>query len=379
MIVQKIIPQAPFFLFLLLASLFANADEMTDRFIDPLDGGFDVSHHLLKYSGFLPVPIIITEPAVGYGGGVALVFFRDSLAEVAERHKLAGERMMPPDIGAILAFKTENGSEGAGGGYFGTLGGDRFRYTIAAAEPNMNLDYYGYNDVARSFAIKAPFVYLQGLARVAESDWLLGLNYFNFSSDVDFGIDVPPTIRTPDLDATIGRVSLVAEYDSRDNVLTPLSGSSIRIERGYARENFGGSSDFDILFMRSYSYLPIGKDYVFGLRLDGKTSDGDVPFFAKPYISMRGIPAMRYQGDSTVLSEMELRYHITARWDAVGFAGVGKAFGGRTDYDEAETITAGGAGFRYFIARQLGLYAGLDVAAGPEEAAIYIQVGSAWR
>ena len=357
----------------------AQADELTDRFIDPLDGAFDASNYLLKYSGFLPVPIVITEPAVGYGGGVALVFFRDSLEEAAVRHKQAGERMMPPDIGAVLAFKTENGSEGAGGGYFGTLGGDRFRYTLAAAEPNMNLDYYGYNDAARQFSIKAPFVYLQGLARVAESDWLLGLNYFNFDSDVDFDLNIPPTIRTPDLDATIGRVSLVAEYDSRDNVLTPSLGSSIRIERGFAREDFGGSTDFDILFMRSYSYLPVGEDYVFGLRLDGKTSDGDVPFFAKPYISMRGIPAMRYQGDSTVLTELELRYHITSRWDAVGFGGAGKAFGGRTDYDEADTITAGGLGFRYFIARQLGLYAGLDVAAGPEEAAVYIQVGSAWR
>jgi hypothetical protein len=36
-------------------------------------------------------------------------------------------------------------------------------------------------------------------------------------------------------------------------------------------------------------------------------------------------------------------------------------------------------GFRYLIARLLGIHAGLDVARGPEGNAVYIQVGSPWR
>ena len=31
------------------------------------------------------------------------------------------------------------------------------------------------------------------------------------------------------------------------------------------------------------------------------------------------------------------------------------------------------------IARKLGLHASMDIALGPEETAIYLQVGSAWR
>jgi hypothetical protein len=38
----------------------------------------------------------------------------------------------------------------------------------------------------------------------------------------------------------------------------------------------------------------------------------------------------------------------------------------------------GGTGFRYEIARAYGLYAGLDFAAGPENTAVYLQIGSAW-
>jgi hypothetical protein len=77
--------------------------------------------------------------------------------------------------------------------------------------------------------------------------------------------------------------------------------------------------------------------------------------------------------------ESELRWNFTSRWALVGFAGVGRAFGRFVDFDEAESIYTRGTGIRYLIASKLGLYAGVDVARGPEERAFYIQLGSAWR
>ena len=53
------------------------AGSFTDRFIDPEDGMFDTSEWLLTHRGFLPVPIIITEPAVDNGLGIALAFFHE--------------------------------------------------------------------------------------------------------------------------------------------------------------------------------------------------------------------------------------------------------------------------------------------------------------
>jgi hypothetical protein len=41
-------------------------------------------------------------------------------------------------------------------------------------------------------------------------------------------------------------------------------------------------------------------------------------------------------------------------------------------------VGTGGAGFRYLIARRLGLQAGVDVAFGPDDPAIYLQIGHAW-
>mgnify|MGYP003500478953 CR=1 FL=1 len=40
---------------------------------------------------------------------------------------------------------------------------------------------------------------------------------------------------------------------------------------------------------------------------------------------------------------------------------------------------SGGLGFRYLIARRLGLYAGIDVAKSTVDQAFYIQVGNGWR
>ena len=79
------------------------------------------------------------------------------------------------------------------------------------------------------------------------------------------------------------------------------------------------------------------------------------------------------------MTEAEVRWNLTSRWAAVLFAGVGKAYGRRQSWDEARTVGAGGVGFRYLVARKLGMYAGLDVARGPEDTALYITAGHNWR
>lgn len=89
----------------------AIGEGLPTRFTDPEDGKLDLSEWLLDHKGFLPVPIVITEPAVGYGGGVAIAFFRESLRDTAERSKESGRRA-PPDVFGVGAMATENGTRG---------------------------------------------------------------------------------------------------------------------------------------------------------------------------------------------------------------------------------------------------------------------------
>ncbi len=146
-----------------------------------------------------------------------------------------------------------------------------------------------------------------------------------------------------------------------------------------ARQALGGTVDFESLYARAFHYFPLGSAWVLGLRGDLRFTSEGTPFFAKPFVRLRGVPALRYQDDRTAVAEAELRWNVTARWVLLGFAGAGRAFGERTDWGDAETVVSKGFGFRYLLARKLGLYGGLDFARGPEDRAFYIQVGSAWR
>jgi len=60
------------------------------------------------------------------------------------------------------------------------------------------------------------------------------------------------------------------------------------------------------------------------------------------------------------------------------FGGAGRAARNLDQLNDAERAHSVGTGFRYLLARKLGLGAGIDVARGPEETVVYIIFGSAW-
>lgn len=61
---------------LVLLLAFLSAAPALAQFRDKQDGALDASEWLVEKKGFLPVPILITEPAVGYGAGLGLMFVR---------------------------------------------------------------------------------------------------------------------------------------------------------------------------------------------------------------------------------------------------------------------------------------------------------------
>jgi hypothetical protein len=83
-----------------------------DTFIDPQDGMLDASKYLSENRlGFLPVPIIITEPAVGEGLGLAGIFFHETEDQKKQRIDAAmekGKAILPENISLAGAAFTNN-------------------------------------------------------------------------------------------------------------------------------------------------------------------------------------------------------------------------------------------------------------------------------
>ncbi len=362
----------------LFVSAQSMAGALSDVLIDPSDGYLDMSNWLLEKKGLLPVPIIITEPAIGYGGGLAAVYFHD---------KLGAKKGAPPSISAIAGAKTDNGTWFAGGGHMGIWAQDNIRYTGGAGVGLLKMDYYGlsgFNGRGKTqgvhFETKALFLTQELQIRLWDSNFFAGVGYtlvdtknlFKLSSEMS-----APDLPGREFDSRSAALSLMLNYDSRDNMFTPSKGIAAEIKCMSFNEIWGSDQDFMKYSALFTGYTKLRKNLVLGLRGAAKILDGDAPFYAYPYIDMRGIKAMQYQGDQTLLGEAELRWAFTPRWALVGFGGAGKAYNdgakGNTDI-----IYSKGIGIRYLIASKLGLQTGIDIAKGPDDTTITIQFGSSW-
>ena len=373
-------------LFLLIAILLCPvAAQAGGLFTDPDDGAFDASEWLLDRKGFLPIPILITEPAIGYGGGVALLFFRESIGEAATRAKDSG-RLTPPNIYGVAAAATENGTKF--GGAFGlvTFGEELWRWRGGVARPDINLDFYGVGgnlgtgDFKLGYNLEGWASTQQIMRRLGESENFIGARWIFLDFDTRFDSARPePVLARGARAVRSSGLGLTFEHDSRDNFFTPSSGWKGYVESMFYSPGIGSDNTYQTYRAYAFGYAPLAKQIVLGGRVDLRAARGDVPFYQLPFIELRGVPLARYQDENTAVIEAEVRWNVTPRWALIGFFGAARAWGSRESFSDVGTVTAKGAGFRYLIARRLGLYVGVDVARGPEDTAFYLQAGAAWR
>jgi Omp85 superfamily domain len=359
----------------------AYSADWLEGFRDPEDGQFDLGDWLLDRRGFLPVPIIITEPAVGYGGGVVATFFRESIREASAKGKETG-RLAPPDIFAIGGFGTENGTWGAFAGGMVSFDDNRYRWRGGIGRISPNLEFFGPGGKLGpvGYNLDGWSSVQDGMMRLGQSDvWVVARwNYAEIKNRFDiesqtgqFGQLVRST--------TLSGLGVSIEVDTRDNIFTPSRGWLGSVDLTFSDPAWGADTTFQEYRARAFGYWPIGKSIVLGGRIDGRSVDGDVPFYLLPFVDLRGVPALRLQDRHTAVLETEVRWNVTPRWAVIGFLGGGRAWGTNTSFSEGTDTVAKGVGFRYLIARRLGMYAGMDFAWSTQDKAFYIQVGNAWR
>ena len=335
------------------------------RFFDPLDGQLDLSYYLETARGFLPIPMVVTEPAVGYGGGGIGMFVRP-------RREAGDEGWARPDISGVGGIATENGTWGAFGGDVTQWFDGRLKTLAGLGTGRVNLDFYGLGENRPSFdqpvrySLDFTGAIAQGNWKVApKSPWSVGLRYVY--------AEVEPKLRDdPLFPGLVDRIRLkisapgaILEYDTRDNLFTPTRGVYAESFYMASRESLGSTDDFERFQQVVIGWFPLPHDVTLGGRADYQWSSTGTPFFLRPFVMLRGVPAMRYQGDQMASAEVEARWQFHGRWSAVAFGGYGTTRTSRDAFALTQDVASGGVGFRYELASKFGLHAGIDVAHSP--------------
>jgi hypothetical protein len=85
------------------------AQDKQGIFRDTLDNKLDLSHYVINMHGFIPFPMIISEPALGnFGGAMALVFMSP------KKNAKEEEKFHFPDITGVAGLYTLNNTWGVG-------------------------------------------------------------------------------------------------------------------------------------------------------------------------------------------------------------------------------------------------------------------------
>lgn len=348
---------------------------------DSLDHKLDLSDWVLEANGFIPVPMLITEPALGGIGGALFGVFIDKNTPYTDtiNGKIVKTRAKPNIYGAGGAY-TANGTWFVGGMMMGVIKKWRANYRIGTAYADVNLKFYRETQLTgeksfefnlRSFPINAHL-----LKQFGRSDWFAGLSYLFLNTEL---ARTNAEFHTPkEIKSIVSRLGILVDYDGRDNIFTPDKGFRWNTLVAASSDVIGSDYKYESVNSAVIGYVPITPTLISGYRIEYQEVFGDFPFYIKPYVNMRGIPAVRYQGEITTLAETEWRWDFTPRYSVVGFVGTAKALDNWSDFDNSPWRVSGGLGGRYLIARKLKLRMGLDVAHGPESWGYYVVIGSNW-
>ncbi|WP_264563832.1 glyceraldehyde-3-phosphate dehydrogenase [Flavobacterium sp. N3904] len=347
---------------------------------DTLDGKLDLSNYIIKAHGFVPIPILITQPALGgFGGAIAPVF-------ITPKKRPEGYKgYIPPDITGGFAMYTANKSWGTDLFRMGSFPSLGLKYKIATGYNNINIDYYHQFEVVGEekleFNIKAVPIFLSVSKKINKENVYLGMQYL-YSKNIlkpDFKEDLPDYITAKDLNSKVGSLGMFLDYDTRNTIFTPDKGYKVNLLFS-VDDNWTGS---DYKYERLHGYInwfiPIKSNWISGLHFDAQQAFGETPFYLLPDIDMQGIPTARYQGETTLVLETEQRFDLSFRWSIVGFGGIGKAISKTQNFNSGTTVYNYGTGFRYYLARAFGLRTGIDIAKGPDSWGYYVVFGQSWN
>ena len=333
-----------------------------------------------KKSGVIPLPYLITDRNIGYGLALGLAYFNEN--------KRSNKEQIPPTVTGIMGAYTQTKTFLVGGFRSQSFSDDKIRYLGGVFYSNINIDFYklGKIDLGENpFSVNINMwgTMQRAMFRVKETDFFIGVHYMFATSRSKLNLKREFILSSDSISVNaintksyFSALGLDFNFDNRDNTISPNKGVNTGLEILYNTELLGASENFAQFDLYFYGYLPLTKWLYSLYKFDYDVFVGDVPFYFEPYLDLRGAPAMRYQGNQTIMAEIQLRVYLAKRFALVGFGGVGKAFDEVAEFNSSEWVYNYGTGLRYQLKKLFKIRIGADFAWCNDDFGWYLVVGS---
>ena len=151
-----------------------------------------------------------------------------------------------------------------------------------------------------------------GNYRLASSQLWLGVRFA--SVDTEVALDAPlldlPNVSPNDYGLRLAALTPSVTFDRRDNFFTPTRGVYVDLSLPMFRDSYGSDRDFETANLTAMWFRPLRSALYFSLRGSAKDSSDGTPFYLRPYVALRGVQALQYQGEQAAELESRLEERI---------------------------------------------------------------------
>lgn len=177
-------------------------------------------------------------------------------------------------------------------------------------------------------------------------------------------------------------LSVVYNYDNRDNIFSPFSGNYLQMRAGFNSRVLGADYSYNKYIIDLRKYFSITPKSVLATQYYIEFTFGEVPFQNKPWLGggerNRGYFKGRYMDDHYHAVQLEYRLKLTPRFLVAGFASGGEVADQPGTLFNDLKISYGG-GVRFQISKKSPSLVRLDVGFGrPGNSGVYFGVNEAF-
>jgi len=183
-------------------------------------------------------------------------------------------------------------------------------------------------------------------------------------------------------EARVSGVSLLANWDSRDNIFSPSRGSFYQCSLTFFRKGLGSDYHFNRINFDLRSYFRFRTAHVLAIQGYFNSTSGDVPFQMLSFLGgpliLRGYYQGRYRDKHAVVFQLEYRMPLWRRLGLVGFTSVGDVLDKIKQFSLGKVKATFGAGLRFAIKPEEKLNFRFDLGFSKDSVGVYFTLTEAF-